>query len=129
MSLFWLDVDSNPFKCGADEHRRRGLDRAEPLFSFASCERKCKSNPPSPTKKSTCKNKSIFYPLRSDVLPTTSQATPDAFMKEFEKAKETGEAAVVITLASKFSGTYQSATNASYTECLCFLYSTPRCSG
>lgn len=30
-------------------------------------------------------------------------------MSEFEKAKEAGEAAVVITLASKFSGTYQSA--------------------
>lgn len=47
--------------------------------------------------------------IESDVLPTTSQATPDAFMQEFEKAKEAGEAAVVITLASKFSGTYQSA--------------------
>ena len=48
--------------------------------------------------------------IESDVLPTTSQATPDAFIKEFEKAKAAGEAAVVITLASKFSGTYQSAT-------------------
>ena len=48
--------------------------------------------------------------IESDILPTTSQATPDAFMKEFEKAKEADEAAVVITLASKFSGTYQSAT-------------------
>lgn len=47
--------------------------------------------------------------IESDVLPTTSQATPDAFMKEFEKAKQANEAAVVITLASKFSGTYQSA--------------------
>lgn len=47
--------------------------------------------------------------IESDVLPTTSQATPDAFIKEFEKAKEAGESAVVITLASKFSGTYQSA--------------------
>ena len=47
--------------------------------------------------------------VESDALPTTSQATPDAFMKEYEKAKEAGEAAVVITLASKFSGTYQSA--------------------
>lgn len=48
--------------------------------------------------------------IESDVLPTTSQATPDAFIKEFEKAKLAGESAVVITLASKFSGTYQSAT-------------------
>ena len=47
--------------------------------------------------------------IESDVLPTTSQATPDAFIKEFEKVKEAGESAVVITLASKFSGTYQSA--------------------
>ena len=47
--------------------------------------------------------------IESDVLPTTSQATPDAFMQEFEKAKKAGEAAIVITLASKFSGTYQSA--------------------
>ena len=47
--------------------------------------------------------------IESDVLPTTSQATPDAFVKEFDKLKEAGEEAVVITLASKFSGTYQSA--------------------
>lgn len=52
-----------------------------------------------------------FYEMliESDVLPTTSQATPDAFIKEFEKAKNADEAAVVITLSSKFSGTYQSA--------------------
>ena len=43
------------------------------------------------------------------MLPVTSQATPSAFMKEFDKVKEAGEAAVVITLASRFSGTYQSA--------------------
>ena len=56
-------------------------------------------------------DKKSFYEklVESDVLPTTSQATPDAFMREFEKAKEAGEAAVVITLASQFSGTYQSA--------------------
>ena len=56
-------------------------------------------------------DKKEFYEklIESDVMPTTSQATPDAFMKEFEKAKEANEAAVVITLASKFSGTYQSA--------------------
>ena len=47
--------------------------------------------------------------IESDVLPKTSQATPDAFAKEFEKAKEAGEAAVVLTVASKLSGTYQSA--------------------
>lgn len=47
--------------------------------------------------------------IESDVLPSTSQANPDAFMKEFDKVKEAGESAVVITLASKLSGTYQSA--------------------
>ena len=47
--------------------------------------------------------------IESDVLPTTSQATPDAFIREFDKVKKAGESAVVITLASKFSGTYQSA--------------------
>lgn len=58
----------------------------------------------------TIDHKSFYEKLiESDVLPTTSQATPDAFIKEFEKAKQAGEAAVVITLASGFSGTYQSA--------------------
>ena len=47
--------------------------------------------------------------IESDVLPTTSQANPDVFMKAFEEVKQAGEAAVVITLASKFSGTHQSA--------------------
>ena len=47
--------------------------------------------------------------IESDVLPSTSQATPDAFIQEMEKAKEAGEAAVVITISSKLSGTYQSA--------------------
>lgn len=47
--------------------------------------------------------------IESDVLPTTSQATPHAFATEYEKAKAAGESAVVITLASKLSGTYQSA--------------------
>lgn len=47
--------------------------------------------------------------IESDVLPTTSQATPNAFAEEFEKVKAAGDSAVVITLSSKFSGTYQSA--------------------
>ena len=58
----------------------------------------------------TIDNKTFYEKLiESDVLPTTSQATPNDFIEEFEKAKQAGEAAVVITLASKFSGTYQSA--------------------
>lgn len=58
----------------------------------------------------TIDNKTFYEKLiESDVLPKTSQATPDAFMQEFQKAKDAGEAAVVITLSSQFSGTYQSA--------------------
>lgn len=54
---------------------------------------------------------STFYNklIESDVLPTTSQATPDAFLREYEKAAAANEGAVVITLSSEFSGTYQSA--------------------
>ena len=47
--------------------------------------------------------------IECDQLPTTSQATPDSFIKEFQKIKEDGDSAVVITIASKLSGTYQSA--------------------
>ena len=47
--------------------------------------------------------------IETDVHPATSQATPAAFEKEYEKARSAGEAAVVITVASKLSGTYQSA--------------------
>ena len=47
--------------------------------------------------------------IESDILPTTSQATPDAFMTEYEKADAADESAVVITVSSKLSGTYQSA--------------------
>ena len=56
-------------------------------------------------------NHKTFYEklVESDVLPTTSQATPDAFLQAFQQAKDAGEAAVVITLSSKLSGTYQSA--------------------
>ena len=60
-------------------------------------------------------DKKGFYEklIETDVIPTTSQATPFAFMQEYEKAKEAGEAVVVITLSSKLSGTYQSALIAS----------------
>ena len=47
--------------------------------------------------------------IETDVHPSTSQATPVAFAEEFEKVKNAGESAVVITLSSKLSGTYQSA--------------------
>ena len=56
-------------------------------------------------------NKQDFYRMltSSPVLPKTSQATPDAFGKVFRELKEKGEEAVVITVSSRLSGTYQSA--------------------
>ena len=47
--------------------------------------------------------------IESDVLPTTSQATPAAFADVFERLAAAGDSAVVITLAHQFSGTCQSA--------------------
>lgn len=47
--------------------------------------------------------------IESDALPTTSQVTPYDFEEAFEKIKEAGDEAVVITMSSKISGTYQSA--------------------
>ena len=62
----------------------------------------------------TIDNKMFYEKLiESDVIPTTSQATPTAFVPYFEKIKEDGDSAVVITLSSKLSGTYQSACLAS----------------
>ena len=46
--------------------------------------------------------------VESDVLPTTSQATPNDFAQVFDKISPE-DSAVVITLASALSGTYQSA--------------------
>ena len=56
-------------------------------------------------------DKHRFYErlVESDVLPTTSQATPAAFADCFEAIASAGDSAVVITLSSKLSGTYQSA--------------------
>lgn len=47
--------------------------------------------------------------IESDVLPKTSQATPDSFAQIFEEVTKAGDSAVVLTLSSKLSGTYQSA--------------------
>ena len=44
-----------------------------------------------------------------DVMPTTSQPTPDAFEKVFKEITDAGDEAVVLTISSKLSGTYQSA--------------------
>lgn len=47
--------------------------------------------------------------IESDVLPTTSQATPFAFEEVFSEAVEQGDTVVCITCSAKLSGTYQSA--------------------
>lgn len=47
--------------------------------------------------------------IESDALPSTSQATPAAFEDMFRRVAEAGDTAVVITLSSQLSGTYQSA--------------------
>lgn len=58
----------------------------------------------------TIDHKTFYEKLvETDVHPTTSQATPAGFMAEYEKVAQAGESAVVITLSSKLSGTYQSA--------------------
>ena len=56
-------------------------------------------------------DKEQFYRrlVESDRLPATSQASPMTFQKLYEEAARAGDSAVVITLAGKLSGTYQSA--------------------
>ena len=53
-----------------------------------------------------------FYEMliASQELPTTSQPTPAAFEDAYREATADGSEVVVITIASKLSGTYQSAT-------------------
>lgn len=47
--------------------------------------------------------------VECDTLPSTSQATPDAFDRVFAEVAAAGDSAVVLTLSSNFSGTFQSA--------------------
>ena len=56
-------------------------------------------------------DKTRFYErlIETDQLPTTSQATPQAFADVLEEVKRAGDSAVILTLSSKLSGTYQSA--------------------
>lgn len=42
-------------------------------------------------------------------LPTTSQPSPEEFYTHFNRCKEEGSSAIVITISSKLSGTFQSA--------------------
>ncbi|MCI8528756.1 MAG: DegV family protein [Lachnospiraceae bacterium] len=53
----------------------------------------------------------MFYEklIESDELPVTSQVPPYDFEEAYRKVKEKGARAIVITLSSKLSGTWQSA--------------------
>lgn len=52
-----------------------------------------------------------FYEMlvESDELPTTSQASPAAFEREYASAAQAGDSAVVLTISAQLSGTHQSA--------------------
>lgn len=47
--------------------------------------------------------------VASEKLPTTSQPSPDDFLEYFNQAKEENDSVIVILIAGKLSGTYQSA--------------------
>jgi len=58
----------------------------------------------------TIDHKSFYEKLvETDVLPTTSQAPPEAFSRAYEEITQAGQQVVVLTVSSKLSGTYQSA--------------------
>ena len=63
-----------------------------------------------------------FYEMliESESLPTTSQATIVDFEQIYKRIKEAGDQAIVITMSSKLSGTYQSACIAAeeYSDCI-----------
>lgn len=52
-----------------------------------------------------------FYEMlvESDVLPTTSQPSPEVFADIFRQVEQAGDKAVVLTLSANLSGTFQSA--------------------
>lgn len=47
--------------------------------------------------------------VNAERLPTTSQPAPDGFLKHFKEAKAAGDSVIVMVIAAKLSGTYQSA--------------------
>ncbi len=61
--------------------------------------------------------------IESAMIPTTSQITPYEYEKKFREVKSAGDTAVVITLSSLLSGTYQSAVIAreGYEDCICLV--------
>ena len=57
--------------------------------------------------------------IETQVLPTTSQPSPYAFETAIRKIHEQGDIALIITISSKLSGTWQSANIASLQTVLC----------
>jgi DegV family protein with EDD domain len=47
--------------------------------------------------------------VKAERLPTTSQPSPDDFLKYFEEGKAVGDSIIVLVISAKLSGTYQSA--------------------
>ena len=56
-------------------------------------------------------SKQDFYRMleTGDVLPKTSQAPPDTFARIYRELRDKGDEAIVITVSSRLSGTFQSA--------------------
>ncbi len=56
-------------------------------------------------------DRDTFYTMlqTSQQLPTTSQPTPDAFLQQFQQAKDAGDQVVAVLLSGALSGTVQSA--------------------
>lgn len=58
----------------------------------------------------TIKNDDFYRMLeKSEISPVTSQPSPAAFRERYEEVIKAGDTAVVLTVSSKLSGTYQSA--------------------
>lgn len=80
----------------------------------------------------TISHKEFYEKLvESDIMPTTSQIPPHEFENVFKEVKASGDTAVVITLSSKLSGTYQSACIAreGYEDCVWIVDSENVCIG
>lgn len=69
--------------------------------------------------------------IESDCMPSTSQIPPHEFETIYEDVKKNGDSAIVITLSSKLSGTYQSANIAleGYEDCVTIVDSENVCLG
>lgn len=69
--------------------------------------------------------------IESDCMPTTSQIPPHDYETVYKEIKAAGDTAVVITLSSKLSGTYQSANIArdGYEDCIWLVDSENVCLG